>query len=54
MAVLHKEAVIFIDSHKCPETGFKFLAAMALATTFQLVVRIMMLQDSKTIYFKQC
>jgi hypothetical protein len=34
MAVLHEEAVIFIDSYKRPETGFKFLAAMALATIF--------------------
>ena len=32
MTVFHKEAVIFIDSCKCPETGFKLLAAVALAT----------------------
>jgi hypothetical protein len=34
MAILHEEPVISIDSHKCPETGFKFLAAMALTTIF--------------------
>jgi hypothetical protein len=34
MAVLHKESVIFIDPYKCPETGLKFVAAMALATVF--------------------
>lgn len=34
MAVLHEENVSFIDSYKCPEKGFKFLAAMALATIF--------------------
>jgi hypothetical protein len=34
MAVLHKEAVIIIHSYKCPETGFKLLAAVALAAIF--------------------
>jgi len=33
MAVPHKQAVIF-DTYKCPETRFKFLAAVALAIIF--------------------